>query len=276
MTSRHTEYEGILEIGIAAARAAAHILREQWAHGRIRVNERARHDVKLAADVEAEAAILAILREARPRDGIVSEEFGIHSETAENVWVIDPLDGTVNFSHRHPHFATSIAWLKNGQPMVGVILDPLRDELFTAVHGRGAFLNGNPIRVSGVTDAKLAMLAVGFSKLSPEIHTVKDLAALAGRVQKLRISGSSALDIAYTACGRLDGYCESSVYLWDVAAGRVIAREAGGVSCIWQREQACQCGALVTVPKLSEELMTVLEADVERCVDNLLELCRSL
>ncbi len=266
-------YDEILETAVQAAEAAGRVLRSEWECGEVRVNERARHDVKLTADVEAETAIMDIVRRACPEDGIVSEEFGLQDTGAEHVWVIDPLDGTVNFSHGHPHFATSIAWLHHGRPVVGVVYDPLRREMFSAVRGQGAFLNGAPIQISAVQETKLAMLAVGFSKLSPEIHTVKDLAALAGRVQKLRISGSSALDSAYTACGRLDGYCENSIYVWDVAAGRLIAEEAGGRTFIWQREQPCQCGALVTIPALADELMTVLEADSERCVSNLLELC---
>ncbi|MCF7849768.1 MAG: hypothetical protein K9M45_13035 [Kiritimatiellales bacterium] len=266
-------YDEILSVATAAAHAAGDVLLKQWQAGEIRVNRRERHDVKLAADVDAEAAIMRILAERRPRDAIISEEAGASEGAGEGVWVIDPLDGTVNFSHRHPHFCTSVAWCVDGDPVVGVVFDPLRGELYSAVKGMGATLNGSSVGVSGIDDLGGGMLAVGFSKLSPETTTVDGLTALAGQVQKLRISGSAALDIVYTACGRLNGYYEHSIYVWDLAAAKVILEEAGGIMYAWSWPEAFHCGALASSRELASSVLDTLGIAPGECVDRFLDLC---
>jgi len=228
--SRPPAFTGILDTAVMAAHAGAAVVSAAWRSPRLVVNKRAHHDVKLAADVTSEKKILAILHAARPRDGILAEESGAHQARTSGLWIVDPLDGTVNFSHRHPHFCVSIAWAWEGVVRVGVVYDPLRNELFSAIQDRGAFLNGVPIRIASTTSVKRAMVAIGFGKVTPETTCLPDMTRLAGVVQKLRIMGSAALDIAYTACGRVDAYYESHIYFWDICAAALILEEAGGAA----------------------------------------------
>jgi len=239
-----------LAIAEEAARAAGRLLADIWRSGKVQVNRRERHDVKLAADVAAETAIMDILRRERPGDRIISEESGSTGGVAEgDAWIVDPLDGTVNFSHGHPHFCISIAWCRGGVPVAGAVFDPIRGEMFTGAQGVGAWLNGKPILVSKISALDQAMLAAGFGKV-PQKRMLRQIDLLAMHVQKLRIGGSAALDLVYTACGRLDGYCESRVYVWDLAAAAIILREAGGTCRIqpaanpYQRECVASNGNL--------------------------------
>lgn len=195
------------------------------------VDLKRKFDPVTAADRDAEAAIVAELEIHRPSDGILAEEGTGDGSVLGRHWIVDPLDGTVNFVHRIPQISVSIACYDGEQPLVGVVYDPLRDELFAAEAGRGATLNGAPIEVSEVTDAARAVLAMGF----PYDHDV-NAAVYAGAVERalrrvngLRRMGSAALDLAYVACGRYDGYWEYHVEPWDMAAGALIVTEAGGV-----------------------------------------------
>ncbi len=223
--------------------------------------KRLRHDVKLSADITSETAIPRTIRARRPPDGILAEEGGENEIKRHGVWIVDPLDGTVNFSHGHPHFCVSIAWLWQGETVVGVIYDPLRDELFSAIRGRGAFCNGKAVHVAGTANMHHAMVAVGFGKSAPEAFVTTDANSLGASVQKLRISGSAALDLAYVACGRLDGYAETQVYVWDLAAGALIVEEAGGVCYMWPREELHMRSCVATGEKLSDRIVTILSKD---------------
>jgi myo-inositol-1(or 4)-monophosphatase len=254
------DVKSIANLAVSAARAAGTMLGDAWRSGDIRVKHREHHDVKLAADVESEKIILSMLREQCPEDGVLAEESGASGNDSEGVWIVDPLDGTVNFSHGHPHFSVSIAWCRNGVPTVGVVYDPVRDELFSAVRGQGAWLNGRRIRVSDVKSLDSAMLAVGFGKEPAHIMS-RQMSSLAMQVQKLRIGGSAALDMAYAACGRLDGYSESRVFVWDLAAASVIITEAGGHCRIRPTGEPYQRECMAANPAIEEAVCRAIGLD---------------
>jgi len=252
----------IVALACTAARAAGAILTGIRTRGDLQVKVRERHDVKLAADVAAEQCIQELLRAARPTDGMLAEESGAAALEQEGVWIIDPLDGTVNFSHGHPHFCVALAWAWRGVTQVGVIYDPVRDELFSALRGGGACLNGAPLRSAPTTALAEAMVAVGLNRYCDGSALTDELAVLAERTQKVRISGSAALDLAYTACGRVDGYFEQRVFVWDLAAGMLLVDEAGGHSCWWRRPgRAHQRACLATAPALFQPLLALLNLD---------------
>ncbi|MEC7987643.1 MAG: inositol monophosphatase family protein [Myxococcota bacterium] len=184
------------------------------------------------ADKSAEAFLIRELRHYFPADGVIAEETEQPDWGQSGfVWVIDPLDGTTNFVHCHPHFCVSISLIKDGVPIIGVVYAPIYDELFCGVRGRGAYCNEVPISVSQTTSLYTALIASGF----PYNREVDVLAPLLERVQRVlqashgfRRAGSAALDMCYVAAGRLDAYWEEDVRAWDVAAGVVFVEEAGG------------------------------------------------
>jgi myo-inositol-1(or 4)-monophosphatase len=173
--------------------------------------------------------VVALLRE-RPDDEVLAEEGrGIDRPGARLRWVIDPLDGTTNFAHGYPRFAVSIGVEHEGEPAVGVVYDPLLDECYHALAGGGAFRNGRPIRVSRETAFDRALLATGFAYDKRENDdNLTEFRAVLKTARELRRDGSAALDLCYVASGRLDGYWEHKLKPWDVAAGGLIVREAGG------------------------------------------------
>ena len=205
------------------------ILRRYFA-GVTAVDLKRKFDPVTVADREAEAAIVAELRRHRPADGILAEE-GSGAATAGRRWIIDPLDGTVNFVHRIPHISVSVALYDGDEPVVGVIHNPMDGETFAARRGEGATRNGEAIQVSDVVDPATAVVALGF----PYDHDLRAdvYAAAVGRalrrVNGLRRMGSAALDLAYVACGRFDAYWEYWVEPWDMAAGALLVDEAGGM-----------------------------------------------
>ena len=233
-----------LDAAVTASRAAAAIL-QSYAHNRsdLVINKKARNDLVSQADQEAEIAIIDLLRERTPDFGIVAEESG--GKTAgKATWYIDPLDGTTNFLHGIPHYAVSIALiahagavlddepLERDTPVIGVVYDPNREEIFTAMHGVGAWLNEYRISCSQTRDLSEAVLATGFpfrdfsfaEQYMPTLHEAINT------TRGVRRLGAAALDLAWTACGRYDGYWEMGLAPWDVAAGTIIVREAGGVA----------------------------------------------
>src|ERR1700734_3209047 len=219
---------------ITAAQAAGERLRQ--AFGReLHVNETTAHDIKLAADVECQDIIYQILLDHFPKTRCIGEEGDSNNPgdpNAEVEWIVDPIDGTMNLAMGIPHFCVSIAAREAATKRIilGVIYDPLRQELFTAERGSGTYLNGIRKKVSTRTKLSEAVLAVGFAKTQESIDHCLALYQLYGNAaRKLRAMGSAALDLAYVATGRLDAYIEQGVNLWDIAAGVVLVEEAGGV-----------------------------------------------
>ncbi len=217
-----------LEVAIHAARLAGQRQREGLSRP-IEVREVVHHDVKLAMDVECEELIRGILRDAFPAHAQLGEEEGGEIATDTLTWIIDPLDGTVNYSRRFPYFCTSIAVVQGEEALAGVVYAPMTDELFTAERGGGAFRNGVPIHVSDVATLTGANISMGFAKSLENItHMLAHMRDLAHVVNKIRIMGAAALDLSYVAAGCLDGFMERGLRTWDIAAGALIVREAGG------------------------------------------------
>jgi len=221
----------LLETAVEIAHEAGALLRERFGQVQ-RVTFKGEVNPVTEADTAAEALILARLREHFPKHRILAEEGGGDEWQAPGppIWLVDPLDGTNNFAHGFPHIAVSLALVADGAPVVGIIYDPLRDETFAAVSGDGAALNGQPIHVSQVHRLSDAFLATGFPydrRTAPD-NNVARLDHFLRRSQGVRRAGTASLDLAYVACGRFDGFWEIRLKPWDVAAGVLLVREAGG------------------------------------------------
>ena len=217
-----------LDAAVEAAHAAGDLLRRNFEQP-LHVNSHEAHDIKLEVDVKTQDLITDLLLQKFPEHALYGEEGIVGDQTAEYQWVVDPLDGTVNYFYRIPHFCTSIALRCRREIIVGVIYDPIRDEMWTAQKGRPPLLNGKEFRVSARTALAEAVLSIGFSKTNATIDAALPLLQdMVRRVRKCRMMGSAALDMAYVACGRFDAYVERSISLWDVAAGCLLVECAGG------------------------------------------------
>jgi fructose-1,6-bisphosphatase/inositol monophosphatase family enzyme len=233
----------VQQTAISAARRAGVIQMHHFRNRTVRCRRRL-HDVKIETDRKCENAIIAAIRERFPEHAILSEESGALEGAGEYTWVVDPLDGTVNFWHGLPFFCASIACYRRadhravefdscegrlGLPVAGVIFLPFSDELFTGVPGRGAFLNGRPIRVSDSQSAADAVVTVSFGKTPESMRRMtRRLDALLPQVRKARCLGAAAAELAYVAAGFLGGLVYDGIELWDFAAGKIILEEAGG------------------------------------------------
>jgi myo-inositol-1(or 4)-monophosphatase len=218
-----------LSAAVEIARDAGKILLEENAKPR-EIHYKGEVDIVTQADKRSEAAIVARLRREFPEHSIVAEEgSGSGSQSAEFVWHVDPLDGTTNFAHGYPCFAVSLGLLQFGEPLAGVVLDPVHNELFSAARGDGAFLNGQPIHVSAVESLSESLLSTGFPVQQRDqnrnIHYYWDYTL---RSHGVRRDGAAALDLCYVACGRFDGFWEFWLKSWDTAAGMLMVSEAGG------------------------------------------------
>ncbi|PZU18864.1 MAG: inositol monophosphatase [Stenotrophomonas sp.] len=218
---------------VKAARLAGNVLlRNINKLEALNVVQKGRMDYASEVDADAEKVIVKELKRAYPEYGIFGEEGGIQGVN-RMMWVIDPLDGTSNYLRGFPHYCVSIALVENGEPTDAVIFDPLRNELFTASKGNGAVLNDRRLRVADRKDLEGTMIHTGFaprerSRASTQLKTVDTLLVQA---EDVRRTGSAALDLAYVACGRADAYFEAGVKAWDIAAGVLLVREAGGKVC---------------------------------------------
>lgn len=216
-----------------AARSAARGLnRDLGEIENLQVSRKGPADFVSLADLRAEKVLRAELARARPKFGFLLEEGGeVAGEDSGSRWIVDPLDGTTNFLHGIPHFAISIAVEEQGELIAGLILAPAHDELFWAERGKGAYLNDRRLRVSSRTRLTEALLATGipFHGHGDTARCSREIAAMMPEVAGLRRFGSAALDLAYTAAGRYDGFWEHDLNAWDVAAGIVLVREAGGI-----------------------------------------------
>ena len=219
-----------------AARAAGKLLRENF-HHRQRVNAVAAHDIKLEIDVQAQELITKLLLDEFSGHALYGEEGIVGDQASDYQWIVDPLDGTVNYFYGIPHFCISIALRLHNQISVGVIYDPVRDEMWAGQKGEVSRLNGSPIHVSNRAELAEAVLSIGLAKTGETINkNFPLLQQMIHRVRKCRVLGSAALDMAYVACGRLDAYIETGISLWDIAAGWLLVENAGGTVDLRPRE----------------------------------------
>lgn len=222
----------MLNIAVRAARSAGDLItRFSGEIDKLHIDQKGKNDFASEVDRLAEREIIQIIQKAYPHHAILAEESGAH-EGNEYVWVIDPLDGTTNFLHGFPQYAVSIALKIKGRIELGVVYDPLRDELFTATRGGGAMLNNRRIRVSKQASMKGALLGTGFPFKS-EQHLdayLKMFRTFCTETAGIRRPGAAALDLAYLAAGRIDGFWEIGLHEWDQAAGVLLILEAGGVA----------------------------------------------
>ena len=224
-----------LELAKKAARRGVEVILEYRNKG-IKINQKGFHDLVTDADIAAEKAILEVIRNENPEDHVLAEESASHdSITSDRTWIIDPIDGTTNFANDFPIYCVSIALWIDKEAVAGVVIEVNRDEMFTAIKGEGAWLNGNKISVSDTTNPENGFVGTGFpyndlSLIDPYLKLfrifMKDL-------QGIRRPGAASYDLCCVACGRFDGFYEYSLHIWDVAAAALIIKEAGGTVTDW-------------------------------------------
>lgn len=261
--------EPIVNIAVKAALAAGNtILRALDRLGTVKVSEKSPNDYVTEVDQQVERDIIAIIQKAYPSHQILGEESGTTAATGKKTedftWIIDPIDGTRNFIHGFPQFAVSIAVSYKNKIEHGVIYDPVRQELFSASRGKGARLNDHRIRVSANKSMEESLIGTGCpSRHSPELvesytNSIKAVLPLCGDVRR---AGAATLDLAYVACGRLDGFWEAGLKIWDLAAGSLLIKEAGGlVSDFEGGEDYLKSGNIITGnPKILKLLFRALK-----------------
>ena len=248
------QHLAFLELAQRAAQRAGALIRTS-VHQVKQVEHKSAIDLVTSIDRESEQIIVDLIQEHYPEHSIVAEEgTEISHNHAEYQWIIDPVDGTTNFVHGLPYFCVSIALTRGDTVVVGLVYDPMRDEAFTAMHGRGACLNGVSVTASDVEELDKALLATGFpddrrQRADEYLALFKEFMKSA---QDIRRGGSAALDLCYVASGRLDGLWAQGLHAWDVAAGSLIVREAGGMSTdfrgqeldVWGSEILCSNGRI--------------------------------
>jgi myo-inositol-1(or 4)-monophosphatase len=223
------DLESIKRTGVRAAYRAGQILNQHFGNA-IRVTKKGVIDLVTDADVAAEKIIIDTIKERFPDHAILAEESGPIGNNDADRWIIDPLDGTTNFAHRLPAFAVSIAYAHDDKILMGIVFNPVNGELFSAVHGRGALLNDDQIKVSTTYQLVDSLLVTGFPytvRSTPPTELIARFTRCLMSAQGIRRLGSAALDLCFVACGRFDGFWEEGLKPWDTAAGMLIAVEAG-------------------------------------------------
>jgi myo-inositol-1(or 4)-monophosphatase len=254
----------VINVAVGAAHAAGELIRRQFERaGGIPFQHKARHDYVSEVDRASEAEIVREIRRYYPDHAFLCEESGASGDS-DTVWVVDPLDGTSNYLHGIPHFGVSIAQQVHGRTEHAVVYDPMRNELFTASRGKGAVLNNRRIRVSPRTELEGAILATAFpfrqrDKLKPYARVFQ---AVFEQVEDFRRAGTACLDLAWVAAGRLDGFFEVGLKPWDVAAGALIVREAGGVVLDFAGEDDVEnSGTVIAAPyKIMTSLRQIIHS----------------
>lgn len=255
----------------AAREAGNQIVRQYGRMDRVRVSAKGLNDFVSDVDRQAEDTIVRVLLGAYPDHGILAEESGRREGAdPDHVWIIDPLDGTTNFLHELPHFAISIALQAKGRLMAAVVYDPMRQELFTAHRGGGATLDGRKIRVRAASSIQGRLIGTGFPFKYPAWRApyLDMFRAVSARAGDLRRAGAAALDLAYVACGRLDGYWEMGLAPWDLAAGALLVREAGGIVADFSGEDGCLDNGQVVAgsPKLFHDLLNEVQGQCPKAL----------
>lgn len=259
----------ILNIAVDAARSGGKtIIRALQRPELIKVAEKSPNDFVTEVDKRVEQEIIGIIKKSYPKHTVIGEETGESDGDDEFKWIIDPIDGTRNFIHGFPHFAISIAVMHKGKIEHGVIYDPMRQELFTATRGKGAQLNERRIRVSTRKSFDDCLLGTGFAyrhkdKNNPNPpKVIKSILPICGDIRR---AGAATLDLAYVACGRLDGFWEKGLHLWDIAAGVLLIKEAGGIVCDSEGgESYLKSGDIVAGnPAIIKHLLKVMRACTE-------------
>lgn len=255
-----------LEAAVDAARMGGEVLMRHLREG-TQVHEKSRNDLVSAADLESEEVIKSYLSGTFPTHEFLAEESASRGEvqgSGGDLWIIDPLDGTTNFAHRIPHFAVSIAYYKDGQPEVGVVLNPARDEMFTAVRGAGAFMNGQRIEVAAADAFTEMLIGVGFYYDRGEMmqSTLATIEALFKQhIRGIRRFGTAALDMCHVACGMYGAFFEYQLSPWDFAAGELIVTEAGGQvsTCGGSPLPIAKTSVLASNGKIHQRMLEVIQ-----------------
>jgi myo-inositol-1(or 4)-monophosphatase len=253
----------LLNIAIQAARQGSKtVLRFMDRLDSIEINRKARHDFVTEVDRRCEQDIIQTIRKAYPEHAVLGEESG-YSDGDECCWIIDPLDGTTNYIHGFPHFAISIAVKIQDSLEAGVIYDPVRNELFAAARGKGATLNERRIRVSPTKKLEEALIGTGFParEMAHFQAFLQVFEKIFPQCTGVRRAGSAALDLAYVAAGRLDGFWESHLKEWDMAAGALIVQEAGGIVSDYQAQQNhLKTGDIIAAnPKIHQIMQNIIK-----------------
>ncbi len=227
--------EDLKVLAVEAALAAGDVLRHGFGTQYSIKHKSGVHNLVTEYDLKAEQTIIDFLRSNGPKASFLAEESGSSGRADEFLWVIDPLDGTVNFAHGIPHFAVSIGLEKNGQVILGVVYQPMTQELFTAEKGQGAFLDGKRLQVSKTSSLKESLLAVGFpyNLIDNPGHCIECFSNVLRAGIPVRRLGAAAIDFAYTAAGKFEGFFEIELAPWDCAAGKLLVEEAGGKVSTW-------------------------------------------
>jgi myo-inositol-1(or 4)-monophosphatase len=256
------DFEHAKRVGIKAAYSGAKVLTAHF--GNIcHIERKGAFDLVTEADTGSEKQIIKTIREAFPDHAILAEESGTEKGNSEYRWIIDPLDGTTNYAHQLPIFTISIALALQDEIVFGLVLNPIDGELFAAVAGKGAELNGKSITTSSTASVHDSLLATGFPYNFSEIMepTMKQFAVCQNASQGVRRLGSAALDICYVACGRFDGFWEQNLNPWDMAAGAIIAAEAGATITDFSNQPFSidQKEILVTNGRIHQEMLSLLD-----------------
>ncbi len=258
----------LLNVAVMAARRAGAVLGRNFnKRDKLTVEKKGHNDYVTSADLAAEKAIIDVIHKHYPEHAILAEESGVQGDS-DHVWIIDPLDGTTNYLHGFPVFGISIAVQVEGRLEHAVVYEPMREELFTASRGAGAQLDGHKIRVSGNKDLERSLIGTGFPYRQSD-EELEPYLAMLGKVIKntsgVRRPGSAALDLCSVACGRLDAFWETGLKSWDMAAGTLIIREAGGiVSALDGAENHLETGHVLTgTPRIYRGLAKLCASEIK-------------
>lgn len=265
----------IEETARLAAEKAAKILIHYHQKQSFGINFKGDVNLVTDADLESERVVIETLSNAFPEHLIVAEENkDSHKQSLEGpAWVIDPLDGTTNFSHSFPHFSISIAYREKNQTQFGLVYQPVTNEMFIAHRGHGAFLNGKKISVSKIPNVNRSLIGTGFpyDRRDSDMNNISEFFTVEMQCQDLRRPGAATLDLAYVACGRFDGYWEHKLSAWDVAAGALLVTEAGGMVTDYQNAPLTNLWngqVIATNGLIHDELLTMLNKALKKKISS--------